>query len=197
MNIICTDNVDAYNKLRKLCENGYKQEINRGSFANEQTYRMQSAPIMIEILAPLNFLYLPKEVTVGMIERYYHDYLINPTINTNEVYTYASRINEQLSEVMEMMKNTPQTNQASISISQPSDIKLTDPPCLREATFSYFDNKLHMTSYWRSNDIGEAFLLNQGGLAMLLRDIAAYAGIQTGHHFYVSPGAHIYHYGEN
>jgi len=195
MKIICSDNVDAYNILKNKCETGYRQDINRGSFANEQTYRMQSPPIMIEILEPLKFLYLPKEVTVGMVERYYHDYIINPTINTNEVYTYASRINEQLSEVMEMMKNTHQTNQASISISKPSDITLTDPPCLREITFSYFDEKLHITSYWRSNDIGEAFLLNQGGLAMLMRDVAAYAGLKTGHHFYVSPGAHVYHYG--
>jgi thymidylate synthase len=193
--IQCYHNVEAYNELKYLCENGYRQKIERGSFAEEQTYRMQSKPVMIEILSPLNFLYLPKEVTVGMIERYYHDYLINPTVSDNEAYTYASRITDQLPLVMDMMRDTPQTNQASISISQPSDINLSDPPCLREITFSFFSGKIHMTSLWRSNDIGEAFLLNQGGLAMLLRDVALYAGIPSGHHFYVSPGAHIYHYG--
>jgi len=188
-------NVDAYNLLEYYCEEyGYKQEIDRGSFEGTSTYRLQIQPIMIEIIDPGNFLYLPKEVTVGMIEKYFEEYLMSAEIKTNEVYTYGSRIMKQYDSVLDMMRNTPNTNQAVISIAQPEDIKLKDPPCLRSIHFGVFNGKLNMSSYWRSNDIGEAFLLNQGGLAMMLKDVAEYAEQEVGSHFYFSSGSHIYVY---
>ena len=194
--IRCHNNVDAWNVLVEKCYiNGYKQEIQRGSFAGGNTVRYQLEPLMIEICSPLDFTYLPKDITPGMIENYYEKYIISPEVAKNETYTYGSRINLQLQTVMDMLARTPNTNQASISISQPSDIHLSDPPCLREITFSFFEGRLHMTSFWRSNDIKAAFLLNQGGLALLLRDVAEYAGWHVGSHFYCSPGAHVYDYG--
>ena len=185
-------NVDSYNYLVERCMAGYRQDIQRGSFANETTYRQQAFPLMLCIVDPANFLYLPKTVTPGMIEKYYQEYIINPERKENEVYTYGERIMRQLPAVLTMLSVTPKTNQASISISQPSDIELADPPCLRELTFSAFHGSLHLTSYWRSNDISEAFLINQGGLALLLKDAAEYAGLAIGSHFYCSPGAHVY-----
>lgn len=185
-------NVDAYNYLIEQCMSGYRQDIQRGSFANESTYRMQSFPLMLLICEPTNFLYLPKTVTLGMIEKYYQEYLVNPERKENEVYTYGERITQQFQQVLAILSVTPNTNQASISISQPSDINLADPPCLREITFSVFQGSLHITSYWRSNDISEAFLINQGGLALMLRDAAEYAGLAVGCHYYCSPGAHVY-----
>lgn len=195
-------NVDAYNLLVQKCHAGYRQDVQRGSFENEgSVYRMQAYPIMLEIIDPTNFLYLPKDVTEGMIEQYYRDYLLSDTVAGNEKYTYGERIAMQFQPVLDMIAVSPNTNQASISISQPSDINLSDPPCLRGISFSYFDpepaeknskKRLHMTSFWRSNDIGEAFLMNQGGFALMLLDIAEYAGISIGSHFYCSPGAHVY-----
>ena len=196
--LLVHNNVEAYNVLKKLCSDGYRQDIERGSFERTETYRLQAFPVMIQIAEPTNFLYLPKEVTVGMIEKYYNEYLISSDIAEHETYTYGSRIAQQLYYVMNMLKRTPMTNQASISISEPTDIVMDDPPCLREITFSVFPGEkkiLNVTTFWRSNDIGEAFLLNQGGIALLLRDIAEYAGLDVGSHYYVSPGAHIYHYG--
>jgi len=187
-------NADAYNYIKRQCLNGYRQNIQRGSFENESIYRMQSYPIAIEITEPMNFLYLPKEVSLGMIEKYYNDYIIGDVIADNETYTYGSRINIQLYEVFDMLKNTPNTNQAAISISEPNDIFLHDPPCLRHIQFGFFNDKLNLTTYWRSNDIGEGFLTNQGGMSLLLRDAAEYSGLDIGSHFYMSSGAHIYKY---
>jgi len=198
---IVETNVDAYNYLLDACEDGYRQDIARGSFEKTDTYRMQAHPVMIEIFDPLNFLYLPKEVTVGMIEKYYDDYLLDPSVSKNETYTYGNRISTQLPSIIEMLSGTPETNQASISISQPDDIYLRDPPCLRELSFSCLpvtprgEFVLNVTSFWRSNDIGAAFLMNQGGVALLLRDVASCAGLAVGSHYYVSPGAHVYRYG--
>jgi len=194
MPIIYETNVDAWNYIKRKCKAGYSQQIQRGSFEGESIIREQSYPLFVEIRNPTDFLTLPKDVTIGMIEKYYNEYIVGTVQNEslNEQYTYAERIVEQLPTILEMLLETPQTNQASISISKPGDIFLHDPPCLREITFSYFNKKLNMTSYWRSNDISEAFLINQGGLALLLKDVAGYASIEIGSHFYVSPGAHTY-----
>lgn len=191
---IVNTNVDAYNYIKKLCQSGYRQDIQRGSFEQEKVYRMQAYPLSVEITDPFNFLYLPKEITIGMIENYYKDYIIGDEEKENEDYSYWERMKDQIPKVFEIIKNTPSTNQAVISISQPSDIDLKYPPCLREICFSFFENKLNMTSYWRSNDINEAFLLNQGGLSYLLKDVCEYAELNIGSHFYFSPGSHIYVY---
>jgi len=186
-------NVDAYNLLVGLCNHGYRQDIQRGSFAGEESvYRMQAQPVMIEIIDPLNFLYLPKEVTLGIIEKYYDEYIVNETVQDNETYTYGSRICDQIGKISFMLSETPQTNQASISVSQPSDIFLEHPPCLREIAFNVFDDRLNMTTYWRSNDIGSAYLINQGGMALLLKDIAEFAELEIGSHFYVCTAPHLY-----
>jgi len=200
-------NVDAYNFLSREClaainraeEGGkpamlesYDQHTQRGSFENETTYRRQLYPVMVEIQEPLNFTYLPKTVTVGMIEQYYAEELLNPVKAKNQKYNYGERLVVQLQTVMDILYKTPFTNQAVISISRPEDIFLPEPPCLRELAFSYFTGKLNLTSYWRSNDLSEAFLTNQGGLALLLRDVAEYAMLPVGSHFYMSPGAHVY-----
>ncbi len=191
--IVNKTNVDAYNTLKGMCERGYRQDIQLGSFENEKSvYRMQVRPVMIKITEPLNFLYLPKEVPIGVIEKYYQDYIINPEVQENETYTYGSRIMQQIDYVMNMLKDTPDTNQASISISQPSDIILQHPPCLRLIDFKVFDNKLNMTTFWRSNDLDFAFLINQGGMSLLLKDVAEFAGLESGSHFYSSSGTHMY-----
>lgn len=147
---------------------------------------------MLEIIDPLNFLYLPKDVTEGMIEKYYKEKIVSDEKQDGEAYTYGERIVPQILPVFEMLRLTPKTNQAIITIGQPSDCELFDPPCLRDIVFSYFDGKLNITSFWRSNDIGEAFLMNTGGLGLLLRDCADYTGLPIGSHFYVSTGSHVY-----
>jgi len=191
--IVVNTNVDAYNALRGFCNRGYRQDIQRGSFEGEESvYRMQSRPCMIEIKEPLNFIYQSKDCTLGMIESYYNDYIVNDDVQEHEQYTYGSRVMEQLDSVMAMLKETPNTNQASISVSQPSDIQLEHPPCLRLIDFKVFSDRLNMTTFWRSNDVQEAVILNLGGMALLLRDIAEYAGLDTGSHFYCSSGTHRY-----
>ena len=191
--ITAKTNVDAYNLLISLCKRGYRQDIQRGSFAGEESvYRMQARPCMVEIKEPLNFLYLPKDCTLGMIQTYYSDYIVNDDLREHEQYTYGNRIMEQLDSVMAMLKETPNTNQASISVSQPSDIEIEHPPCLRLIDFKVFDNKLHMSSFWRSNDILEAFLINVCGLSLLLQDVAELAELEIGSHYYASSGSHLY-----
>ena len=186
--------VDVYNYLLCKCvDDGYRQDIQRGSFENEEhTHRMQSRPLMLEIQEPVNFLLLPKEITPGTIQEYYDTLILSDEIHENHEYTYGQRIVPQIYDVFGILRETPNTNQARIVVARAGDSILKDPPCLSELLFSYFDNKLHLTSIWRSNDIGNAFLMNQGGLGLLLQDAANYAGLEMGSHFYCSTGAHVY-----
>ena len=186
--------VDVYNYLKKSCGYGYRQDTQRGAFENEEhTWRMQAKPLMLQILEPTNFLYLPHDVTVGMIRDYYNNMLMGGDMHKNHSYTYWDRIKLQVEQVFEMLRETPQTNQAIITIGQPSDIQLKEPPCLRDIVFTYMGGVLHITSFWRSNDINQAFLINQGGLGLLLSDAANYAEVEAGSHYYCSTGSHVYH----
>jgi thymidylate synthase len=136
---------------------------------------------------------MPKEITVGMIEQYYNTYLVGTGEKApGEQYTYAERIFQQLPTILEMLLHTPGTNQASISITRPEDVHLEHPPCLREISFSVVGQHLHVSTFWRSNDIGEAFLINQGGISLLLKDAAEYSGLKVGCHFYFCSNPHIY-----
>lgn len=188
------NNISAWVCLKKQCEAvGVKTDIDRGSFANGENCRLQLPPVAVAIKNPLEFETLPKDVTIGMIEDYYSRYIVGSEEKSeNETYTYAERIMVQLPVVLDMLSSTPCTNQASISIAQPEDINLEHPPCLREISFSVTDRTLHVSTFWRSNDIGSAFLINQGGISLLLKDVAEYVGLKVGHHYYFCSNAHIY-----
>jgi thymidylate synthase len=188
------NNVSAWAKLKFLCETkGHRQDIERGSFEDGNFYRLQLPPVAMQINNPLEFETLPKEVTIGMIMDYYRLYIMWAGEKShNEQYTYAERISKQLPVVLEMLANTPATNQAAMAISEPGDINLEHPPCLREISFSVIGQHLHVSTFWRSNDIGEAFLINQGGISLLLKDAAEYSGLKVGDHFYFCTNPHIY-----
>jgi thymidylate synthase len=190
--------VNAWNQLKtRTVAEGYDQKrIERGSFENTETSRQQLPVAACSMSDPLNFLYLPKTVTVGAIEQYYNRYVVGCEREENEKYTYGERIVRQLEAVLEMLRKTPLTNQATIAVEQPSDIFLTDPPCLRSIALNWIPvSGLQLTSFWRSNDLSEAFLWNQGSMSMLLRDAAEYADLKPFRLVYLSSGTHIYDYG--
>ena len=189
--ITSTTITEAQYHLSRACQLGYGQFVQHGEFSNEETFRLQSEPIHVKITEPLNFIDLPKEIPSSVIEKY-HLELLNPVNAVPGDYSYGERIMQQLPQVMEMLLNTPATNQAIVEISQPSDIKLKHMPCLRSFQFMVYCGRLNMFVYFRSNDIGEAFIINHGGLALILRDTAEYAGLPVGEYHYVSPGAHVY-----
>lgn len=182
---------EAQYKLDKACRHGYGQFIQHGEFSNTETFRVQCEPVHVLIKDPLNFFDLPREIPFFRIEEYELD-LLNPVNKDPGDYTYGERIMQQLPDVMGMLKDTPATNQAIIEVSQPSDIRLKHMPCLRSFQFMMFRGRLNIIVHFRSNDVGEAFIINQGGLALILRDVAEFAGIAPGEYHYFSPGAHLY-----
>ena len=120
---------DAWFQLiYNIFDKTYSQNIQKGSFENEQ-YRLQYPGIAVYIEHP-NYdivpvippgLGIPSPTTMEYIEDYFVHYLMNPELSENETYTYASRIQQsmpcggtQLERVIEMLRETPLTNQAVI-----------------------------------------------------------------------------------
>ncbi len=186
--------------LNQALHQTYKQEISRGSFENEQI-RHQFPFVTLTITKPLDD-YVPcvpdgvaPPTTKEYVEHYFCDYIIGgKEPEGNELYTYASRIADQLPQVMEMLKHTPETNQASIIVGRPEDVNISDPACLRLIDFKVVGGKLDITTFWRSHDLWGGFPANLGAMGMLQEIVAEYTGVDSGYMHYASSGLHVYEY---
>ena len=187
--------------IRECKKDGYRQDIERGSFEKTGIYRVQLPVASCEITnhtfdrvpvpPPADW---PVEMTTEAGENYFINYLLTGYQLVNESYTYGSRMAGQLNDVMEMLRSKPGTNQAAVSIGREADTWLNDPACLREIHFKYFGKRLHLYCIWRSHDLVGGFPLNLFGLSRLLEMVSEYAGLDLGSIFYYSTGSHIYSY---
>jgi thymidylate synthase len=213
---------DAWFQLiYNLFDKAYSQKIQKGSFENEQ-YRLQYSGIAVFIEHPSDDMIpimppnsgIPAPTTREYIEDYFVNYLMNPELAENETYTYASRIQHrmpnggtQLERIIQILKETPLTNQAVIEIATPEDLDICygkdgklDPPCLRLLDFKVIptDNNsvLTVSAYFRSWDIWAGFPTNLGGIELLKQYVASEANLSNGPIYAYSAGAHIYGYQE-
>jgi thymidylate synthase len=214
---------DAWFQLiYNIFDHSYTQEIQHGSFEKEQ-YRLQYPGIAVFIEHPAEdmvpvipaALGIPSPTTMEYIEDYFVGYLMNPELAENETYTYASRIHHpmpaggtQLERVVELLRETPLTNQAIVEIGSPEDLDVCygndgklDPPCLRLLDFKAVpragETLLTVTAYFRSWDLWAGFPTNLGGIQLLKKYVAGEAGLADGPMYAYSAGAHIYGYQED
>lgn len=188
--------IGAQRYIEKLInEEGYTQNIMKGEFAGESTYRKQLRQVALVIEEPTNYFDKPDSISKYHIDDYIQT-LINPKNDTPADYTYGERIMQQYGYVIEMLRHTPDTNQAIIEIGQPTDVHLIHMPCFRLLHFMYYDGKVNLTVFARSNDIGNAFLMNMYGFAGLLEIACLMAGRVPGEMTYFSSGAHLYFFPE-
>lgn len=213
---------DAWFQLiYNLFDHAYIQHIQKGSFEKEQ-YRLQYPGIAVFIEAPHEdmvpvippHLGIPAPTSMEYIEEYFTNYLMNPGLSENEVYRYATRIHHpmpkgetQLERVVNLLKDTPLTNQAIIEVGTPEDLDICygndgklDPPCLRLLDFKVIPENerliLTVTVYFRSWDLWTGFPTNLGGIELLKQYISQETGLKNGPIYAYSAGAHIYGYQE-
>lgn len=213
---------DAWFQLiYNLFDKTYSQQIQKGSFENEQ-YRLQYPGIAVFIEHPYYDMVpaippglgIPAPTTMEYIEDYFAHYLMNPELAENETYTYASRIQHrmpkggtQLERVIDILRETPLTNQAVIEIATPDDLDVCygkdgkiDPPCLRILDFKVIpsggDLILTLSAYFRSWDLWAGFPTNLGGIELLKQYVAGETALRNGPMYAYSAGAHIYGYQE-
>jgi len=130
--------------------------------------------------------------SMDYVNEYFANYLMSPEMQENEQYTYGSRICISVDQVIETLKMSPDTNQATIEIATPFDIKLSDPPCLRLIDCRVQDGKLHFVIYFRSWDLWGGFPPNLAGLQLLKEYMAAEIGVEDGEMIASSKGLHLY-----
>jgi len=165
----------------------------------------------------------------GYVEQYM-PYLMTGEMDEKEQYTYGSKINEhpyvkasiskefnergfknvetfesviidQVSHFIELLKETPGTNQAILQVGEPADCLLPDPPCLRHIDMRVRkdeNGKAHLIfyPYFRSWDLWGGFPANLAGIAVLQKQMADDIGVQSGPIMASSKGLHIYGYVE-
>jgi thymidylate synthase len=217
---------DAWFQLiYNLFDHAYRQRIQKGSFENGE-YRLQYPGMAVYIERPWEDIVpvmppgsgIPAPTTMQYVEDYFVDYLMNPELSENETYRYSSRIQHpmpkggtQLDRVIEMLKETPLTNQAVLEIGTPEDLDVcigndgkVDPPCLRVLDFKAVPQAgeesgplvLTLSCYFRSWDLWAGLPTNLGGLELLKQHVAHEAGLSDGPMYAYSAGAHIYGYQE-
>jgi thymidylate synthase len=201
-----TDINDAwFALLYNIFDEEYSREyqIDRGSYEKEQT-RIEYFWSIVRIKYPGNrpFITMPEGSSLSpptddeTVNSYFASYLIDDTLEENELYRYSTSIKPQLDQVINMLKNTPNTNQACMSIGTPSSIDLSDPECLRTLDWRVIDNKLHVYVYFRSNDLYNAWPTNMGGIQLLKEFICEMTGLKDGEILYSSKGLHVYGFSE-
>lgn len=144
----------------------------------------------------------------------YAEQLMNPD-NPGFDYTYGERLRgypisrwslhirhfdsdrdlsqDQIQPIISKLRENPNTRRAiAITWVPEVDIKKRHVPCLQSVNFLYRHDKLHLTAYFRSHDIQQAWPANVYGLSKLLDYVAFQAGMQPGSLTPISASAHVY-----
>lgn len=205
-----------------IMEHGYRYLVERGSYEGSERIELDfafihikdpgSGPLIPEIPHTLG---IPNPTSLDYVEQeYFPRYIMSSEKAEGEQYTYGERINlpvkddflsvrkTQIEWAIEILKNTPNTNQAVIEVAQPSDITVRgkdnhpDPPCLRLVDCRVRYGKLHLIVYFRSWDAWSGYPVNMAGIELLKQFMANEIGVDNGELIASSKGLHIYKYAE-
>jgi thymidylate synthase len=212
-----------FQTLSAILDKGYVYKITRGSYAGQRRLEFDLAVIRVKNPAhqiiPIipEGMNIPSPTDMDYIQGYL-SYLLTGTKTESEDYTYGERLVEpkvrfkesvngkemvrempldcnQVEEVIKMYKREGfGTNQATMEIGMPSDIKLDDPPCLRIIDTRIRYGKLHFYLYFRSWDLWGGFPSNLGGLQLVKKYMADEIGVGDGEIVCMSKGLHLYEY---
>jgi len=152
--------------LRACLDTGFEYSNDRGSF--EGVKRKEFDYITIQVtdpyinpIVPQTPVGVPPPTTLLYVNDYL-PYLLTGYKEENEEYTYGSYLEPQVDKIIQMLQNSPMTNQAYMTVGDPSTLDMKDPPCLRGIQARIRYGKLHFMVYFRSWDLwggfGEDFL---------------------------------------
>jgi thymidylate synthase len=209
--------------LSEILDHGHIYTITRGSYEGQKrlefdfvTLRVRKPAHQIIPIIPSG-MSIPAPTDMEYIHGYLN-YLLTGQKTETEDYTYGERLVEpkvrlkqkiegkdlisemplnvnQIEEVIKIYKTQGfGTNQAIMEIGMPSDIKLSDPPCLRLIDTRVRYAKLHFILYFRSWDLWGGFPSNLGGLQLVKQYMADEVGVGDGEIIAVSKGLHLYDY---
>jgi len=185
----------------EIIDRGYRYIIDRGSYEGQQ--RLEFDYVTVHITSPgarplipdiPPALGIPNPVADGYIESYL-PYLMTSVKQPNEDYTYGQYLEPQIAEVIRMYREDGHgTNQAYMTVGDPTTIYLSDPPCLRGIDTRIRYGKLHFIVYFRSWDLWNGFPANLGAIQLLKEYMASEIGVEDGEIIASSKGLHLYDY---
>ncbi|XP_059460744.1 putative bifunctional dihydrofolate reductase-thymidylate synthase [Corylus avellana] len=112
---------------------------------------------------------------------------------TNMHADYTGQGFDQLSDVIDKIKNRPDDRRIILSAWNPSDLKLMAlPPCHMFAQFYVANGELSCQMYQRSADMGLGVPFNIASYALLTCMIAHVCGLTPGDFIHVIGDAHVY-----
>ena len=114
--------------------------------------------------------------------------------NVNSNYGWQWGRNDQLDKVIAMLKDNPETRQATISIYDGKEIDNYefDTPCTYAVQFTIIDGCLDMAVCMRSNDLWYGFCNDQYCFSMLQGFVANELDIPVGEYYHYAHNMHLY-----
>ena len=114
--------------------------------------------------------------------------------NVNSNYGWQWKRNDQIGEVINILKNYRETRQSTISIYDGKEIdKYTyDTPCTNAIQFTIVDSRLNMCVTMRSNDLWYGFCNDQYQFSKLQEMIAKEINIDMGTYYHFAHNFHLY-----
>ena len=194
-----------FQAVSRVQEIGFRYVIQQGSFVGQT--RLEFDHVTIQITHPYAEPYdlmlpdisptlgIPNPVALGYVDQYL-PYLMSETLLPGEQYTYGSRIWPWVPVMIELLRKTPNTNQAILQVGEPIDCKLKDPPCLRHIDMRVKNEALIFYPYFRSWDLWGGFPANLAAIAVLQKYMADEIGVAQGPMIASSKGLHLYGYVE-
>ena len=185
----------------RLIETGREFIIDRGSYEGQKRLEFDYITLHIKYpgVRPLlpdipPSLGIPNPVADNYLDEYL-PYLMTSVKQPGEDYTYGQYLEPQINEVIRMYREDGfRTNQAYMTVGDPSTIHLGDPPCLRGIDTRIQDGGLHFIVYFRSWDLWNGFPANLGAIQLLKEYMASSIGVEDGEIIAASKGLHLYDY---
>jgi thymidylate synthase len=114
--------------------------------------------------------------------------------NVNSNYGYQWCRENQLGKVINMLKENPETRQATISIYDGKEIHKYDhdTPCTYAVQFTVLNHKLNMSVVMRSNDLWYGFCNDQYQFSNLQMLVAHETGYDVGTYYHFAHNLHLY-----
>ena len=114
--------------------------------------------------------------------------------NVNSNYGWQWQRNQQLDNVIKLLKTLPETRQAAISIYDAKEWEsyTNDTPCTYAVQFTVLNNKLNMSVVMRSNDLWYGFCNDQYQFSNLQMLVAQRTGYDVGTYYHFAHNLHLY-----
>ncbi|OZC10850.1 thymidylate synthase [Onchocerca flexuosa] len=106
---------------------------------------------------------------------------------------YTNQGIDQLSEIIDLIKNEPNSRRIILNAWNVKDLKLMAlPPCHTLVQFAVRNGELSCQLYQRSGDMGLGVPFNLASYGLLTHMIAHVCGLKAGHLYHVLGDAHVY-----